>query len=186
MSNQRSIGLDISDCTIEAVEVIKHVSAFSIARQARIVLPSGVVARGRIQDAPRLKSILNGIWPDMGVDPRQLPDIIFGLPESLEYTLIFETELSGIDSEKGTIENKLRATLPVDLEKLEFAYRVVNEGMAKKGKARVLAVASEKILDEWRKFFRRGTPVRILQRVQRLSAGVWRISDKPLCLLISA
>lgn len=94
--SKSAVGLDISDHSLEIVELQKSARGARIVGKQRAVLPPGIVLHGRIQDAERLKTIVLDALKSAKPKPISGKRVIFGLPEVLVYTHAFR--LRGLEA----------------------------------------------------------------------------------------
>ena len=91
----KSVGLDISDTHIEAVELVGQGQNLQMTSQKRHSLPAGVIEKGMIKDRARLKSAIQQTLAEAQPQSIQTKSVIFGLPESQTYIYILKLLLSG-------------------------------------------------------------------------------------------
>jgi type IV pilus assembly protein PilM len=155
--NKRSIGLDIADRTIELVELEKKGDKATVVSRNRIELPEGIVERGRIADQKKLAEAIKKISVEAKPTPIVLEKIIFGLPECLVYTNIFELPPHPKNEKRQEIEKVLATTVPEDPGGLVFYFHTLKDESANrkinKKSTVIVFAAKEDVFTEWLKFF---------------------------------
>ena len=153
ISRKKSVGLDISDQTIEVVELVKSGSSFKIVNSGRVSLESGVVVRGRIKDSEKLakavKLVLRGAKPK----PITEKDIAFGLPESQIYTHVFTAKPHSKKERDEVVQNEVESNIPVSKKDLLYSYKTLKDGPT--GVEILLVAASRAACQEWINFFKK-------------------------------
>lgn len=152
----RSVGLDIADHTIEIVALERRVLSRSvhIVSRARMSLEPGIVERGRVvlrkQLLAALEELMGSATPFAGA-PRS---IIFGLPERQVYTSVLHQEPEKGVSADQQIMGAARESIPLELDDLVYAYRIISESPTLR--TVLLYGASKEVMAEWDDFFASG------------------------------
>lgn len=153
MTRNNSIGIDISDTTIEVVELVVQDNDIKINAVGSALLASGIVENGRIKNADLLASALHEVLASAHPHPISAGSIVFGLPESQMYTYVFDLGPYGEAERDEHIRKEAYANIPLDEKELTFSYSVLREDA---GGARILLVATSKgVFGEWLGFFER-------------------------------
>ena len=146
-----SVGIDISDSTIEVVKIVNENTGLKIASIGRMSLALGVVERGRIKDKTQLTAALKKVLAAATPDPIREKSFVFGLPESQTYTHLFDLKPHKASERDFLIRKEAAASIPLEENQIAFSYSILDENA--KG-ARVLLVAvSKDIFAEWITFF---------------------------------
>lgn len=188
--HKKSIGLDISDHTIEAVELIKSGGKIKIVNMGRIELDPGVVEQGRIKNEEKLnkaiKKVFNNAKPGHIVDK----NIIFGLPESQVFTHIFTINSKSLSAgalNKELIEEltlkEARESIPMEIGEALFSYKILHRI---KNEAEILLIAArKKTVLEWQKFFKKAKKDVEIFDIEILSSyrGLFKNTKDPICLI---
>lgn len=171
--SKRSIGLDIADRTIEAVELIKKSTKIKVLSKGRCLLGQGIVQNGRIKDEKRLMEAVKKVFLDAKPYPIIAKKLIFSLPESQTYFHIFKTGGNNKKSfKKLTIKEKddiifseARKNIPLKDNNLLFSYKPLekearsffySKNNNKSSEAEYLIVAASKeVVSMWQKFFQK-------------------------------
>ena len=145
-----SIGLDISDQTIEAVELGKDGKGVKVIGLGRVILEPGIVERGRIKDKDKLKLAVRQVLAQARPAPIKPNSVNFALPDSQAYTQIFC--FSGDEAQAGSeIRAKVEENIPFPAADLAYAYRILKKN---EEQLFILLVASPKeVIKEWQDFF---------------------------------
>lgn len=168
MFTKKSVGLDISDHTIEAAELIKGGNNIRLSNLGRADLEKGIVVNGRIKNKERLSEILKDVLEKAQPKPITTKSLVFGLSESCVFTHIFKVRGIKNDNLEKEIIEELKTTIPIDHKRLIYDYRVfepynysifntLNKEKELKGDRDnfVRLVAVEKnIIFEWNNFFK--------------------------------
>jgi len=146
-----AIGLDISDHTIEVVELQKTGGAATVLGMGALKLPPGIVEHGRIVDKERLKKGLKKLFSSTKPKPIRGKYIIFGIPESQVYTQVVRLDVKKKRDIEKALPKAMQGVIPLPLEDTLFSYSVVK----KTADARyVLVVATSKqVVEEWKGLF---------------------------------
>jgi Tfp pilus assembly PilM family ATPase len=146
--SKNTIGLDVADRSMEIVELS---GTDTVLHKARIVLPIGIVEKGRIKDRGKLIEITNSLVRDAKITDLERKTLIFGLPESQTFVHILDIEM-GAEKIEDAVRNGLRTIIPVEFDSVSFSYSVCEQKAD--GKLRVTAITAQKeIIAEWKNFF---------------------------------
>jgi type IV pilus assembly protein PilM len=145
-----SVGLDISDESIEVVALKKKGRGFLVTGKNRVRLPAGLVTAGVVQDTKALGKIIVTMLAEATPAPIAGKEVVFALPESQVYT--HAIRLTDV-KERHIAEYLPRAlarVTPIPEDQLIVSWKVIRttkEGLD------VLAVAADRqVLLEWQKF----------------------------------
>lgn len=147
-----TVGIDISDQTIEVVVLKKDGSTISLVKSARTMLAPGVVLRGLIQDKTALLAVLQELLLKSNVRLSEIKTVVFGLPESQSYVHSF----MALTAQKGRtydvlIRKELSNVIPVSLDEITTAKLIVP---IDREKVRIIATgANFHAVTTWRNFF---------------------------------
>lgn len=151
-SSGSGVGIDISDTTIEVVEVVARKGKVKVVSMGRESLPSGVVRNGRIKDKERLKGVVQGVMERAKPKPIKARKVVFALPESQVYVHIFELQPHEKGERDALLLKEAQVSFPMKEEDLEFTHSVLHE--EEDGSAEILLVGvSREVLTEWHLFF---------------------------------
>ncbi|HMB65769.1 MAG TPA: hypothetical protein VKO42_02735, partial [Patescibacteria group bacterium] len=78
---KKSIGLDVSDHTIELVELKKVGAKAELLNYSRVFLAAGVIKNGRIMDKKKLKAYFNRLFTRSKPGEIDSNKVNFALPE---------------------------------------------------------------------------------------------------------
>lgn len=147
----KSVGIDISDYSVEAVELKRDGSAISVSGFGRVNLPMGVVERGRIKDGKKLKMAVKEAMERAEPSRIDTKDIYFGLSETRLYSHVLEIP----EKKRGRIESIAREeavkNIPIKQSDLLYAYKAID---TPEGNIKITIIgASKKLVTDWYKFF---------------------------------
>lgn len=149
---KKSIGLDIADNSIEAVELIKQKNKTIINSIGRIKIAPGIVEKGMIKSQPKLAKAIDELFKNAKPKPiNRINEVIFGLPESQVYTHTFYFNEEVDKNLERVIQNEIKQNIPVKFEDLRYAYKILAEG--KKEKMITIIAAKKNVIAEWVQFF---------------------------------
>src|SRR3989339_838283 len=164
---KKSVGLDISDHTIEVAELKKSGNNIRLSNLGRVQLDKGVVVNGRIRNKTKLSETLKNVLKSTQPNAVKSVDFVFGLSESCVFTHIFKIKNTKEEMFEQEILKEIKNTIPIEAKRLLYDYRifqpynynVFNTSNAEKKKGDedifVRLVAVEKnIIFEWNDFFK--------------------------------
>jgi len=148
-----AIGLDISDHTIEVVEIKKNGKQAEIVSMGRAALPPGVVENGRIKDEEQLAHIVRSLFAKARPKPITKKRIIFGLSESQVHIHAFRLkELKDKEILKA-LPRAMQSVIPIAQEELVYSHTFLQKTKTFRD---VLVVAtSREVIVEWGAFFKK-------------------------------
>ncbi len=162
MSNifsKKSIGIDIADHTVEAVELRKSGGKTRIVSLGRIELEPGIVERGRIKDEAKLSQAMIKVFNNALPNPIVDKNIIFGLPESQIFIHVFtiKDQFVKADNQECSIEElvlkEARTSIPLKEDETLFSYKILHQT---KNETKILLIATrKKVALEWQRFFKK-------------------------------
>lgn len=183
---KKSIGLDIADHTIEAIELEQSLfsSVPSIVSGSRISLEKGIVEHGRIVNRKQLLDALAVLWERSSPKQFSTHNVIVGIPERQVYTSIVTVETQKKVSLNDQVRDIAHTTIPLEKDDLTYAYRVI---LKKENIFNVLLYGiSREVLEEWRDFFS-SSPYQALSFDHELLAiirGLFgRAAHQPVCIV---
>ena len=159
----RSVGGDITDRSIEVVELRKRGGGAHITAIGRVSLLEGVVERGVIKNRPALATALREALQgaetatgkrgqSSGIAPRQ---ITFGLPDSQVYIHSFSHPRSAVpksDEDLGALVlTEAREHIPLEEADLLLSYKILQRTGT--GLDFLIAATSRRLVDDWQRFF---------------------------------
>jgi len=182
--SKKSVGLDIADHTIEAVELIKKGAKVEISSLGRVLLEPGIIERGRIKDEKKLLEAVKRSLANAKPKPIVKKEIIFGLPESQVYTHIFELKPHNKKERQALILEQAYKNIPLKKEDLLFSYKVLKE--TKENIEILLVATSREVVLEWQQFFQKlGLEVEVFD-IESLATfrGLFsKPSKEPVCVV---
>ena len=146
--SKKTFGLDISDCSIEAVLLTGSFENLRLLALGRRTLEQGIVENGEILDKERLANKIRDLVKKPEFGRINTEKIIFSLPESKIFIHIFEIRS---DSPKEEIKSQIEQTFPYQLAELYFDYKMIKGADSKKI---LLAVSPKKTVDDYLELFK--------------------------------
>ena len=148
---KKSIGLDIADSTIEAVELENSGMGVKILNTSRIFLPSGVVEGGRIKDEKILAQYVIDIFLKAKPKAITAKKIVFGLPEAQTFLHVFSLGAYNKKNLGELVLQEAKFNIPLKEDDLSFSYKIIAQSA---GNTKILiAAASKTVIREWYDFF---------------------------------
>ncbi|MEK7643552.1 MAG: pilus assembly protein PilM [Patescibacteria group bacterium] len=148
-----SIGIDISDRSIEVVKVFAFGGRMHIRRIGRTEFAAGIIEGGRIRDVEKALQAVKAAF--VGVSSRSIAahTVILSLPESHVYPHVFTPEVGFMKLKRverdGLVLQELSRTVPLERGNLAYSYRVRPDGSV------ITLAAPRDVMIEWQNFFRK-------------------------------
>jgi len=148
----RVTGIDISDQTIEFVELVSS-AKYGVRGlgSGKITIEPGIVTRGRIIDAPKLQVAIRKVFNEAVPKPTVPEHIVLGLPESQIYTHTFNIKKEDSSQLDSLIKKEAQSYIPLELNDMVISHRVLYED--RKNIEILIAVTSRVVIEEWQLFF---------------------------------
>lgn len=108
---KNSFGLDISDASIEALELTHKLGKLKVASYGRIELAEGIVRDGIILQKDKLVKAIQKVLQEAQPHPIKSNNVILSLPESKVLTHIFQFPIN-------LNEEQIAESLPYEAEKI--------------------------------------------------------------------
>ncbi len=148
---KKSLGINISDSSIEVLEASRAGDKVRILHLARTTLASGIIERGIIKDKERLSQALMETLKKAGITIGHTHEAAFGLPEVCFYVHTFKVRSENVNQE--FILKEARANIPLDPNKLIYVYSIINKISNNEEKTILVVGADKDILTDWQRFF---------------------------------
>ncbi|MFA5051932.1 MAG: type IV pilus assembly protein PilM [Patescibacteria group bacterium] len=124
---KHAIGIDISDASIEMLELKEKGAAVRVVAYRRLELPVGIVTNGRIVDPVKLTAKLQETAKLPGFGNFTTRSAVVSLPESQTFIHLFRMPSVISEQQLGeAVQYEADATLPLFLDQTEHDYQVVN------------------------------------------------------------
>ena len=186
MHYKKIVGIDISDFSIEIVEMEKSENAAKIVNFNRVLLERGIVEKGKIKNRAKLKKELLTALAQAKNGPISTPDIVFALPDNFLYTHFFEVA-SNNDNLNREVFNEVLRIAPLSKKNLAFVYKQIVPLTAGKEKKQIFSAAIDNnYLKEWQVFFSslKLSPIIFDIEVLALFRGIYNdLPKESICLL---
>ncbi len=148
---KKSLGIDISDSSIEILEASCVGDRVRILHLARTILAPGIVERGIIKDKEKLNQALIKTIKKAGITISHIHEAVFGIPEICFYVHSFKVRPENLNQK--FILKEVQANIPLDSDKLIYIYRVIDKISDDKEKTILIVAADKYILADWQRFF---------------------------------
>ena len=146
------VGLDISDNSIEVVEISISKGKTKISKASRVELSEGIVQGGRILNQELLKRSLKRAFGLTQKNKIETKGIIFGIPESLVFNHLYSHLIIGSESTiDEVIQKEAHQSIPLGKADMVFSYKNFERQQAEI--SGVISAISRKDLQEWQNFF---------------------------------
>lgn len=143
---KESLGLDISDHSIEIVLLRGSIQDPKLLAMSRQILEPGIVENGKVVNKEGLKKALKSLISNPKFGKVKTKKFIFSLPESRSFIHVFEIP-QGLkkEKEKEEINSRLFQTFLYPPEDLYFDFQIQD---IKKDKKEILLVGASRIIVE--------------------------------------
>lgn len=158
----KCIGIDVSDFSIEAVEIKKKNKSYIIKNKARIPVPAGIFEAGTIIDQAKMIEVLKKLKEVLRKRGIKNKNVIVSLPEPKVLLKIIHIPKNLKDKEKiEKIESRLVELFPYESDELCWDYEIVKQG-TENDKAIIVAVENNISKDLKNVFLKAGFKPRVL------------------------
>lgn len=126
---KNAFGLNISDTSVEALEIKKRFGKSAITSYGRLELAAGIIDNGRILDKARLAEALAGLAKIMKPSAPATKNVVVSIPESRTFIHIFK--LPAVISEGNiaeSIQYQADEVIPLTHEQYDFDYLPLEKG----------------------------------------------------------
>lgn len=155
---EKIIGLDISDHTIEAAELVSRHGRIDVTAISRVQLEPGVIEHGRIKNVDKLSQAITLLFSQAKPNSFSSKNINFALPNSQLFSHVFHLK-NNLDSLRfseeemeGAVLEEARTNIPVEEKDLIFSYKILSQ---KKDELEIFLIAADKqVVMEWKNFFK--------------------------------
>ena len=158
--SKKSVGLDISDKSIEVIKLQGRGESIKIAGINRIKIPPGIINRGRIKDEKKLLSIIKKLLLSAKPTPIIDKTINFALPDSQVFMHHFvinykKRAINRLNDEEREeiVSSEAKKNIPIPTEDLNYNYKIL--GRTKEKEYILIVATREKIINEWYSLFKK-------------------------------
>jgi type IV pilus assembly protein PilM len=143
-----ALGLDISDFSIEALQLKSTFGKITLEAFNRVFIEKGIIEDGEILSKSRLAEKIEELLEGAQFKKSKTTEVILSLPESRAFLHVFELPVNiSVKELPGALESEVAKTIPIDVSKSYSDFRVVSKGI---GNQEVLYVAAHKnIVDDY-------------------------------------
>lgn len=152
----RSVGIDISDSTIEVCELIRSKDGIRIENFGRTIFEQGIVEHGRIKNKTKLAEKIREALAKASPNPINVKKMTFGLPEGQVFTHFFTADLKNHANPEKLVFEEAKNNIPINEKKLLYSYKVRDlstTDMPGSKKEILLLAANIDVFMEWSVFF---------------------------------
>lgn len=182
--NKKSIGLDIADRSIEAVELESSDGSFKVLNLISASLPEGVVENGRIKDGKKLAEAVKIIFSGKRPKPLSSHKVVFGLPESQVFLHNFHLGYHNKKDRDELVLQEVLLNIPVKEGDLIYSYKIISDTFT--GVKILVAATSQTVVKEWLDFFKSVDIEAEILDIEILAVfrGLFtKLPQKPICVL---
>ncbi|MBI3626422.1 pilus assembly protein PilM, partial [Candidatus Uhrbacteria bacterium] len=116
------IGLDLSDNSVEAVQLKSYGSNFELIGWSRAILPAGLIKRGKIIQREKLTDFLKDFFTGAQHGQFKGNKVAVNVPEERVLTHVFQYSPPPKDAE-AAVTNDIKAFIPLALDKLAWDWQ---------------------------------------------------------------
>ncbi len=123
---KHALGLDISDNSVELLEIKKSWSKKTVKAYARKKLDSGIVERGRIINKSKLVAALEEVYAQAKPTNFKTKEVILSIPEIVSYLHIFR--MPAVISEenmKEFVQYEAEEIIPISFDQTYHDYQII-------------------------------------------------------------
>ncbi|XOU94297.1 MAG: type IV pilus assembly protein PilM [Candidatus Kerfeldbacteria bacterium] len=147
--SKHALGLDISDNSIELLELKKIWGKETVEAYARKKLESGIVERGRIINKSKLISALEEAYAQAKPSGFKTKEVILAIPEITSFLHVFKMpSVISIENIKESVQYEAEETIPITFDQTYHDYQIIYKDNNNQD---VLYVAAwKKIIDDYK------------------------------------
>lgn len=153
---KRSVGIDISDRSIEVVEIKKDHGKIHVSTN-RVLLEAGLVERGIILDQEKLKTKLSGALKGASPTEIEAQDVLFAVPDTQLYTHFFSAAFINQEGLAELVAKEVELNIPLPFRDVIYSFKVLkNSQKDRSGKPEevVVVAVSRTVIKQWVDFFK--------------------------------
>ncbi len=151
--SKTSVGLDITDNSIEVVQLRNTVGNIKLMGKNRMTLPVGIVDQGVVKSEKKLALALKKLFSTAGPTPIRQREVVFGIPERHVYTHVLTMPTMKKKEIEDAVKEGVFTDIPLEKDNILFEYRVISRS---KDSMNVLVVAADKsVVTSWKTFFKK-------------------------------
>jgi Tfp pilus assembly PilM family ATPase len=149
--SKTAVGLDISDHTIEIVQISKAGKSFELVGKVRGELEVGIVENGRIKNKEALTATIKELLAK--AQPKKISGkkLIFGMPESQVYTHAFRLQELKKNEIEDALTGAIAKVIPLPKNDLVYDYKIRSQ-VKGQGSEVVIVASSKTVVGEWSNF----------------------------------
>ena len=125
---KHAIGLDISDNSIEALELEKKFNKVTVLAYARKKLEPGIVENGQVLNKEKLIDSIKDLFSSPTPSHFKSKDVILSIPESKTYIHVFRLPTVISEDNVGqSVQYEAEATFPISFDDAYHDYEIVKK-----------------------------------------------------------
>lgn len=155
--DSKFVGLDISDHTIEIVEIEIKKKDVKLTSKNRVKLSGGIVEKGELKNPEELKKIIPDLLKKAKPEPIAENELVFGLPESQTYIHSFESTEKNKKKLEDIIYSEAIKNIPIENKNLTYFYKIIEnkeKGEKENVQEIMIIAANQNTLKNWYNFFK--------------------------------
>ena len=146
-SSKHSVGIDVADHSLEAVELVFDKKIPEVVSLARLKLRAGIIERGRVKDAEQFRLAIKELLASAKPNPIKPENVSVSLPDSLIYLHYFQTAARGSTALDEAVNVEIARSIPMVREDLVYTYREIGR---QNNLSQILIAAVDRIaVTEW-------------------------------------
>ncbi len=127
--SRQAYGIDISDYSIELMEIRGHMGRLAVTATARVELEPGAMSNGLVQQPDKLIVALQRLQSSAGLERRGIRHAILAVPESQMYLYVFTVPAEVQPEHVGeSVQYMAEETLPLSFDQVYHDYQVLSQG----------------------------------------------------------
>ncbi|MFH2062874.1 MAG: pilus assembly protein PilM [bacterium] len=152
LSRGITVGIDISDRSIEIVGLEGRGKKVRLAYGNRVEFDEGLVEHGRIVDRKGLHDLVEGLLVKSDIRLSRVREVVFGLPERQSYLHVFSVGSVKSNEDRGRlVQEEMSRMVPLPFEEVLTAHAFRHRG---KSIEDIVAVSADRaVVSEWQDFF---------------------------------
>lgn len=123
-NKKNTIGLDISDLNLKAVQLNKFGKKIKIQGLGRIDLPKGIIERGSIKDPQVVAAALTNLLSKPLHGSFTSNQIVVSLPETRTFIKLITVE-KGANSLEAILESEIEKYIPLNISEMYYDYQII-------------------------------------------------------------
>lgn len=177
---KRIFGLDISDTSLEALELRSFLGKQKVRAKSRLELQTGIVQGGEIKNEEELQKAITKLLQSATPSAIKASQVVLSMPESRVISHLFDVPSTIKEAQLAeTVHNEAEGFIPLPVDDLYTQWRVVTQG--KDSYTIQYLAVSRKLLDSYLALFKKCAlkPIIITSESTALAAALALDAAKP-------